>query len=53
MEIVQKWVEENHEELSLVANFSGMNRDEVIKYVLDKGLKESMDTVADAVAIEY
>jgi DNA-directed RNA polymerase alpha subunit len=50
MDKIQEWVEKNSEELSVIASFHQMTKDEVIEKVLGTGLQACLDEVADAVA---
>ena len=54
MQKIREWIEKNHEELSIIANFNQIKKDAVIEKLLDLGLAEALDEVADMHAnIDY
>jgi hypothetical protein len=54
MQKILEWIEKNHEELSLIANFNQIKKDAVIEKLLDLGLEAALEEVAYAHAnIDY
>lgn len=49
---VQEWVDQNAEEVSLIAGWQGMDQDDAIRYLLGKGLDAALDEIAETIAVD-